>query len=158
MAMTPGGRQAGGQATGLPRGGDQTTMPGQVPDEIFGITIGSGNSTGAPGSAGAEGTAPDDTTMPGQDTDKISGETETTTGAPGSAGATPGGSTGATWTSPFAFLDGGTCGQMSDGSTDTEGNANKYGSNTMAGVAGSGQPKGTGAGSGGVLHGGRAVR
>lgn len=150
-------RQSDGQGTGLGRAGDQTAMPGQVPDEIFGISIGSGNHTGAPGSTGATGQA-DDTNMPGQVTERISGVTETGTGAPGSAGAQAHVATGAAWTSPFGVLDGGGMATHDNGSVDTEGHSNKYGTNTMAGVSGPGQPKGTGAGSGSVLHGGRRVR
>jgi hypothetical protein len=160
MAVIPAGnRQSGSPATGLPRPGDQTSMPGQVPDQVFGISIGSGNTTGAPGSTGAAGAqAADDTSMPGQDKELISGDTEQSTGAPGSQGGRDTAASGATWTSPFGFLDGGDCGQMAGGSVDTEAQANHYGSNMMPGVAGSGQPKGTGAGSGGVMRGGRAVR
>lgn len=162
MATTPGNRQTDGQATGLPRGGDQTSMVNQVPDTIFGISIGSGNMTGAPGSTGASGAqAADDTSMPGQDQELISGDVEQSTGAPGSQGTAGTVSTGASWTSPFGFLDGGDAGKMAGGSTDTEGQGNKYGTNTMPGVAGTGQPQGTGAPGptgGSVLHGGRAVR
>ncbi len=143
-------KQTDGKGKGTPRPGDQTTQPGQYPSKMpFGIQV--PTSTGAPGSSPAPSGPDDATTKPGQVPMSVFGmPVDEHTGAPGSAGASAGVAGGATYTDPFATLAGGGKGSMSGGSTDSEAQANKYGTNTMWGVAGPGQPDSTGAGHGTV--------
>jgi hypothetical protein len=144
--------QTSGAGKGRGRAGDQTSQPGQASGMLpFGIANPLG--TGAPGTAGNASSPQDPTTVPGQNPSTVFGSpTDTKTGAPGSAGASAHVATGASYTDRFAMLSGGTKGDMTGGSVDTEGQSNKYGSSTMPGIAGKGQPKDTGAGNGRQNH------
>jgi hypothetical protein len=79
------------------------------------------------------------------------------TGMDGSTGASSPVSSGASYTDPFGFLAGGGAGDETGGSTDTESQGNKYGENTMIGIAGTGQPKTTNIEGGSFLIGGKKV-
>lgn len=149
-------KQTSGQAKGLGHPGDQTAMPGQAQGHLpYGNqTLSTGLAGTTPDTSGPQ----DNTTVPGQNPDSVFGVSNPHgTGLDGSAGATEGVSGGATYTDPFAIIGGGTKGDASGGSTDTEGQANKYGSSSMVGIAGSGQPTSTGVDKGRLLIGGNSV-
>lgn len=103
-------------------------------------------STGAPGSSYYGGST-DATNQPGQAEGEMGAygaQAPQQTGSPGSQGATtanePAGASYTVDSYGWAPREAAT-----GGSTDTQGAANNYGSNTMPGVAGIGQPSGTGA-------------
>lgn len=144
MADVP-DRAPAGPSKGVTHGGDQTALPGQAAGKIpFGVA--NPLSTGAPGSGGA-GLNPDPTIQaPVPGTVFGAGTADTSTGAPGGSGSSAGVKAGANYTVDaygwYSFMDG------SAGSVDTEGQANKYG--TDPGIPGLNTPRTTGApGSGG---------
>lgn len=149
-------KTTGGPAKGKSHGGDQTALPGQAQG---GLPFGLDNnlSTGAPGTAG--NTSNTEPTLTAPVPSKVFGAPadDASTGAPGSSGATADVAKGASYT-----IDGGLGNRPhmdeTGGSVDTESQGNKYGSSTLPGVAGPGQPKATGAGDGHLMIGGRRVR
>lgn len=141
-------RTTGGPSKGKAHGGDQTAQPGQAPGMLaFGIK--NPLTTGAPGGTGA-GTTSDPTLQTSIPDSAFGAKTDdTATGAPGSSGSSPGGESGASYTKDaygwYPRLD------ATGGSTDTEAQANKYGTDT--GIPGLHTPHTTGApGSGGGGH------
>lgn len=186
MAIAPGQRPDGSSGglksgtgtgrtwSGTPdRGGaDPTNLEGQYPpggwaDSLFGSPLPTG--TGAPGTAGARGGA-DPTNEPGQLNEGLSGLGPADTansGAPGT-GTTPnssGGGSTVTFTDPGtqpgvgAYRAESVSDDLSGPRDSTQVNDQGYGSGgpQLPGIAGN-EPKGTGAGGGGVRRGGRAVR
>lgn len=135
-------KTTGGPAKGQTHGGDQTALPGQAGGGIpFGIQ--NPLTTGAPGTASGVSGGPDPTlTAPVPGSVFGSPTDDTATGAPGTSGASAGAATGASWT--VDTIGGSPRTDMSGGSVDTESQGNKYGSNTLEGVAGN-QPTSTGA-------------
>lgn len=168
--------QGSSVVSGRTEPGDPTNEPGQYPvggwgNAIFGGQLPDG--TGAPGSAGARGTAgADPTNEPGQTEDGLTGISEhdiTATGAPGSEGGVAnlgGGPDSVTFTRPGSYQSGSyasdTVRDAVSGPTDWTGaNDSGYGTDgpklpgMQEPVAGEGrfQP-----GGGSVMRGGRAVR
>lgn len=137
----------GGPAHGASHGGDQTAMPGQAAGKIpFGVQ--NPLSTGAPGTGGT-GASPDPTLqapVPGSVYGAATDDTDT--GAPGSAGSNSPASGGASYTLDtygwVSYMN------LTGGSTDTEAQGNKYGSDTH--IPGLYTPKSTGAPGGSVGH------
>ncbi len=164
--------------SGLQRGGDPTTEPGQYPppgqNDIFGGSLPMG--TGAPGTQGASGTSGvDPTNEPGQTLDSVTGLPASaigSTGAPGSQGSTPNTGSGpdsVTFTRPGSYQSGSyaqdTVRDSISGPADwTQANDDGYGSSgpQLPGLQGNQPVAGSGRfqpGSGGqVLRGGRSVR
>lgn len=139
-------KSMGGPAKGVTHGGDQTSMPGQAAGKL---PFGAQNplSTGAPGSGGT-GPAGDPTlNSPVPGSVYGAGTDDTDTGAPGSSGTHGGVSTGANYTvdayGAYSYMS------QSGGSTDTEPQGNKYGSDT--GIPGLYRPKSTGATGGATI-------
>lgn len=145
-------KTTGGPSKGKTHGGDQTALPGQAAGQIpFGIKT--SLATGAPGTGGT-GPASDPTMASPTPTSVFGAATDTMhTGAPGTSGSSPSGESGATWTKDS--LDAYPRVDATGGSTETEAQANKYGTDT--GIPGLHVPKSTGAGSGHPLIGGRHV-
>lgn len=140
-------KTTGGPSKGSAHGGDQTAMPGQAAGTIpFGIKT--PLTTGAPGTAGQSSPASDPTVTSAPAGSVFGAPTaDTSTGAPGTGGASGTVATGASYT--VDSIDARPRTNAVGGSVDTEGQANKYGSGTLTGLAGH-QPTTTGApGSGG---------
>ena len=152
-----------------PSGASGFPSPDQYPesssDLIFGGPLPTG--TGAPGSAGASGSA-DPTNQPGQNSDGLTGVSDhdiVSTGAPGSQGAQGeyGGGSSITFTKPsdgigpYESVTGSD--ELSGPGDSTQANDSGYGSGgpQLPGIKGN-EPTDTGAGGGSVMRGGRAVR
>ena len=156
---------ADGQA-GTAASFDPTTELGQTPADLFGVTLPQG--TGAPGSAGAAGSAADPTNEPGQLNEGISGEGPAqiaNTGAPGSAGATysTGGPDTIRYTRPGSPFSGSYQQDVVNDHVSGSGDwtqANDFGYSSggpqLPGIKGN-EPSSTGSGEGRVLRGGRSV-
>ena len=151
--------------SGTGAGFDPTLEAGNYGPSLFGVALPQG--TGAPGSAGAAGSASDPTNQPGQLNEGISGEGPAQiadTGAPGSAGAgnSEGGPDAVKYTLPGSYLSGtyeqDTVADSISGTQDwTQAIDGSYGSAVnLPGIEGN-MPTSTGAGSGRVMRGGRAV-
>lgn len=140
-------KSMGGPAKGATHGGDQTAMPGQAAGRIpFGV--GNPLDTGAPGTGGT-GPSPDPTLQaPIPGSVYGAGTDDTDTGAPGSTGSNSPAGGGANFTMDaygwYAFMD------CTGGSTDTEAQGNKYGSDTH--IPGLATPRTTGAPGGHIGH------
>jgi hypothetical protein len=149
--------QTNGAGKGRGRAGDQTSQPGQA-EGLLPFGIKNSTSTGLPGTDVGHPGPGDPTTVPGQVPSDVFGQpTATKTGMAGSTGASTSAESGASYTDPFAFLGGGSKGDASGGSTETESQANHYGDNTMVGIEGAGQPTSTGVNQGHLLIGGNKV-
>jgi len=160
-------RQTGGGKSGA-YAGDPALQPDQYPGSLFGVGLPQG--TGAPGTQGAGGMA-DPTNEPGQLNEGISGQgpgTTADTHAPGSQGATnsQGGPDTVTFTNANFYKSESEPASQSETKSDhisgtsdwTQANDGSYGAGKyLPGVQGN-TPTSTGAGSGRVLRGGRAVR
>lgn len=151
--------------SGTAFGGDPTTELGQTPSSLFGVAL--PQTTGAPGSSGAQPGEGDPVNQPGQTTEGFSGEGPSDiadTGAPGSSGAQNHGAGGdaVKFTRPGSYLSGtyvqDTVNDNVSGTDDwTQAVDGSYGGGMdLPGVKGN-TPMGTGAGQGRVLRGGRAV-
>lgn len=136
----------GGPSKGTTHGGDQTAMPGQAAGKLpFGAT--NPLSTGAPGTGGT-GPSPDPTLQAPVPASVYGASTDDTdTGSPGSAGIHGGVKTGANYTvdsyGSYPRTD------AAGGSVDSEGQANKYGTDTR--IPGLRTPRTTGVSGGTTL-------
>ena len=145
--------------------GDPTTELGQTPSSLFGVAL--PQTTGAPGSTGAQPGTGDPVNEPGQTTEGFSGEGPdqiANTGAPGSQGAQNGGAgpDAVKYTRPGSYLSGT---YVQDNVSDSVSGTDDWtqaidgsygGGQNLPGIKGN-EPTTTGAGMGRVLRGGRAV-